>query len=152
MKIAELIIDSIDWSAYALLDGPAIGFGETLAEFIANEDPANQHSLWARMENRVFAQDDIFSAAEPAIRVLVASLVDERPGHVRLGTLDLLFHLIQGASYRRDDLAQRCLDAARQGAWLLAREALHASEPTKDACLEILDICLPEVARFVRLA
>lgn len=151
MKIAEVVIGSVDWSAYTLLDGSAAGFGEILTEFIANEEPAQQGSLWQNIENHVFAQDDIFSAAEPTIKVIMASLVDGPPQHVRLSALDLLFHLVQAASYRGDDLAQRCLDAARQGAWLLAREALHDSELVREACLEVLDICFPEFAQFVRL-
>jgi hypothetical protein len=152
LEIAEVVIGSIDWPTYTLFDGSAAQFGERLAEFIANEDAARQEALWQNMENHVFAQDDIFSAAEPTIKVLMASLVDERPRHVRLSVLDLLFHLVQAASYRGDDLGQRCLDEARQGAWLLGREAMRGSEFVKDACLEVLDICSPEIGRFVRLA
>ena len=35
------------------------------------------------MENEVFAQDDVYSAAEPTIRVLLAALAEPRPDDVR---------------------------------------------------------------------
>ncbi len=132
------------------MSGSAAHFGERLTEFLANDHSVSGQELWFSMENQVFAQDDIYSASEPTITVLLAALVEESPPGVRLGLIDLLFHLVNGASLGDDALARRCLDRAREGAWLLVREALHGSAVMRESCLEILDLCSPECAVIVR--
>lgn len=149
--LAELVIQSVDWSSYELLRGPAHGFGERLAEFVSPSTTAARDRLWQAMENQVFAQDDIFRAAEPTIAVLLAALIEPRPDAVRISLLDLLFHLVQAAGFRDDDLGRRCLASAAEGGWLLVREAVTGGTAVADACLEILDICAPDCARTVRL-
>ena len=149
--LAEGLIRSVDWAEFELLTGPARGFGESLNAFVSPDATAARAELWQTMENHVFAQDDVFSAAEPTIRVLLAALAEPRPVDVRIAALDLLFHLVQAANFRRDDLGRRCMEAAAEGGWLLAREALTGGLATRDACLEVLDLCAPECARAVRL-
>ncbi|TDD57333.1 hypothetical protein E1263_24165 [Kribbella antibiotica] len=148
--LADTVIQSIDWSAYELLGGPADGFGDQLAAFIT-VDADNYKKRWKTMENHVFAQDDIYSAAEPTIRVLLAALLDPRGRSARIGILDLLFLITQAASYREDEFGARCLQLVREGSWLLIREALASAPPVSDACLEVLDICAPECADIARL-
>jgi hypothetical protein len=152
LTVADVVIEAVDWSRYRLLNGPAAQFGRQLADFIAEGTLSERRGLWETMENHVFVQDDIFSAAEPTISVLLASLIDERPQHVRIAVLDLLFHLVQAASYRHDDLGTRCLEKAAAGGWLLVREAMIGPAVLTEACLEVLDIVLPECAQFVRSA
>ncbi len=53
------------------------------------------------MENQVFAQDDVFGAAEPTIRVLLAAPAEPLPDGVRNAVLDLLFHLVVAAATAR---------------------------------------------------
>jgi hypothetical protein len=150
LKVADVVIGAVDWSRYQLLDGPASLFGRQLAEFVAESPVDRRRDLWETMENHVFAQDDIFSAAEPTISVLLASLIDERPQHVRIAILDLLFHLVQAASYRDDNLGKRCLEKAAAGGWLLVREAVAGPAVVTEACLEVLDIASPDCAQFAR--
>ncbi|MEI8411517.1 MULTISPECIES: hypothetical protein [unclassified Kribbella] len=150
MTVADVVIGAVDWSRYQLLDGPASRFGRQLAEFVAESPVDGRRDLWETMENHVFAQDDIFSAAEPTISVLLASLLDERPQHVRIAILDLLFHLVRATSYRDDDLGRRCLEKAAPGGWLLVREGLTGPGVVTEACLDVLDIASPECAQFVR--
>jgi hypothetical protein len=150
MTVADVVIGAVEWSRYHLLDGPALRFGRQLAEFVAEGPVGGRRDLWETMENHVFAQDDIYSAAEPTISVLLASLIDERPQHVRIAILDLLFHLVQAASYRDDDLGKRCLEKAAAGGWLLVREAIAGPAVVMEACLGVLDIASPECAQFVR--
>jgi hypothetical protein len=149
--LAEVVIQSVDWDAYELHAGSAHGFGELLTEFVAPDSETARDELWQTMENHVFAQDDVFSAAEPTIGVLLAALAEPRPDAVRISVLDLLFHLVQAASFRSDDLGRRCLASAAEGGWLLAREALAGGPAVVDACLEVLDICAPACARAVQL-
>jgi hypothetical protein len=152
MTVADVVIGAVNWSSYQVLGGSASQFGSQLAEFLADGPADGRSRLWESMENHVFAQDDIFTAAEPTISVLLASLIDEPPQHVRVSILDLLFHLVQAASYREDDLGKRCLEKAAAGGWLLVRAATVGPAVVTEACLEILDICSPECARFARLS
>jgi hypothetical protein len=150
LSVADLVIEAVDWSKYQLLGGTASRFGRQLAAFVAEGSVYERQELWEMMENHVFAQDDIFSAAEPTISVLLAALIDERPQHVRVAILDLLFQLIHAASYRDDDLRRRCLERASAGGWLLVREAIAGPGVVREACLEVLDIAAPDCAEFAR--
>ncbi|WP_405056244.1 hypothetical protein OG474_26320 [Kribbella sp. NBC_01505] len=150
-SLADAVIRSTDWASFELFNGTADGFGELLAAFIAADESRTADDLWDTMDNRVFAQDDIFSAAEPTIEVLLAALSEPRSRTAWIGILDLLFHLVQPASYRGDELGGRCLMVAAQGGWLLVREALASDALLRDACLEILDICAPDCARAIRM-
>src|SRR5689334_23676551 len=122
-SLADTVIQSVDWASYELASGPADGFGDRLAAFVTT-DAEGYKKCWKTMENHVFAQDDIYSAAEPTIRVLLAALLEPRSRSARIGILDLLFLLAQAASYREDELGVRCLRLVAEGTWLLAREAL----------------------------
>lgn len=114
-SLADAVIRSTDWASFELFNGTADGFGELLAAFIAADESRTADDLWDTMDNRVFAQDDIFSAAEPTIEVLLAALSEPRSRTAWIGILDLLFHLVQPASYRGDELGGRCLMVAAQG-------------------------------------
>ena len=150
--LADVAIRSVNWRDYGLFDGPEVDFGAQLTAFVSDAEDANRRQLWQTMESRVFLQDDIAPAAEPAISVLLAALADPRSEPARIGILDLLFHLVQAASYREDELGRRCMNRAAEGAWLLVREARSGSTPVVEACLEILDICAPECAQVTRQA
>ncbi|WP_433161670.1 hypothetical protein [Kribbella sp. CA-247076] len=150
MTVADVAIRAVDWSSYQVLDGSASRLRDHLAEFISAAPVEERPRLWATMENHVFVQDDVFSSAEPVISVLLASLVDERPQHVRIAVLDLLFHLIQAARYRADDLGKRCLEQAVAGGWLLVREAIAGPAAVTEASLEVLDIASPAHAQIAR--
>ncbi|MEV0952961.1 hypothetical protein [Promicromonospora sp. NPDC050249] len=149
-EIAQRLIDTTEWSRYELMDGPASDFGNALSAFIADASVDQWPALWATMENRVFSQDDIFSAAEPALRVLLAALVDGADASARLGILDLIFHIVHAASYRDDDLGVRCVSEAAAASWLLVREAVKGDQKVAVSCIEILDITSPEYAELVR--
>lgn len=150
VTLAQFLIRSVNWAEFELMTGPAHGFGERLAAFVSPNATA-RGELWQAMENQVFAQDDVFSAAEPTVRVLLAALAEPLPAGVRNAVLDLLFHLVHAASFRGDDLGRRCMVAAAEGGWLLVREALAGDPGVRDACLEVLDICAPDCARAVQL-
>jgi hypothetical protein len=153
MTLVRKAIDSVDWSRFDLMNGPAEGFGLVLDAFISEAAADERRELWAMMENHVFSQDDISGAAEPTLTVLLAALSQGIEGlPTRISVLDLLFHIVQAASYRDDDLGARCMAKASLGSWLLVREALAGNVSVKEACLEVLDILGPEQARLVREA
>ena len=151
VTLAQFLVRSVNWAEFELMTGPAHGFGERLAAFVSPDATAARGELWQAMENQVFAQDDVFSAAEPTIRVLFAALAEPLPDGVRNAVLDLLFHLVHAASFRGDDLGRRCMVAAAEGGWLLVREALAGDPGVRESCLEVLDICAPDCARAIQL-
>ena len=150
LNVADQVISTVDWSTYWLADGAAVGFGRRLMDFLTDSPSGDRRGLWETMENHVFSQDDIFSAAEPSISVLLASLIDQHSLATRIAVLDLLFHIVQAASYRNDDLGSRCMRSAATGAWLLVAQAIAGPRAVTEACIEILEIAAPQYAEFVQ--
>jgi hypothetical protein len=59
-------------------------------------EAAGTTAAYWRLENHLVVQGSVFEAAEPSVSVLVAALADERPRHVRVSILDLLFQILNG--------------------------------------------------------
>lgn len=152
MVIAERLIWSIDWGRYELMEGTAEGFGHDLTAFVTDAPVVERHALWARMENRVFAQDDIFTAAEPTLAVVFAALADGVEESTAVSVLDLVFHIVHAAHYRDDGLGRRCLGKAQEAGWLLVHIGSRGSRNVRDACLEVLDLVSPSCAAALRLS
>ncbi|HEX2347681.1 MAG TPA: hypothetical protein VHI51_04515 [Ktedonobacterales bacterium] len=120
--------------------------------FRSTTDAEAEQVWWKSFENKVFAQNTIYGAAEATINVLLAALADERPQHVRGRILELLFFLLNGGSDDDPTLAERCREQARQGLWLLAQEARVASELDRDRVLDVIECIDLQRADFVRAA
>lgn len=144
-------IRSIDWSRYRIITGGADRFGDALEGLLYASSPDQSRVAWTGIENVVFAQNTIFSAAEPTVDVVLATLVGDPPRHVRTTIIDLLFLILGGASDEDPDLHRRCRERAMRGIWLLVREAAHAEEPTRDAVLEAMELIDPTQAATLRM-
>src|SRR5580700_4554130 len=107
MDFGEAVAQSVDWSAYELMTGESTQFGDTLVRFLRSRDAAECQEAWRQIENHVFTQDTIYSAAEPTIDVVLAALVSDRP-LIKGMLIDLLFLLLNGSSASDPDLAVRC--------------------------------------------
>jgi hypothetical protein len=149
MDIGEAVIRSVDWSRFQISTGEATQFGSTLIQLLRVRNAADYAEVWPNIENVVFSQDDIFSAAEPTIDALLAALVDDRP-EIEGVLIDLLFLLLHGGSVEDPDLARRCRDRALRGTWLLVRVAATGSEGLRRAVLEVLDLVDPRQADALR--
>jgi hypothetical protein len=149
MDFGEAVAQSVDWSAYELMTGEATQFGDTLVRFLRSRDPAECQEAWRQIENHVFAQDTIYSAAEPTIDVVLAALVSDR-SLIKGMLIDLLFLLLNGSSAGDPDLAVRCRLRAQKGVWLLVRLAVTGSEGTREAIGEVLDLVDPAEANVLR--
>jgi hypothetical protein len=149
MDFSEAVAQSIDWSAYELMTGEATQFGDRLVRFLRSRDPAECKEAWQQIENHVFAQDTIYSAAEPTIDVVLAALVTDRP-LIKGMLIDLLFLLLNGSSATDQDLAMRCRHRAQRGVWLLVRLAVTGSEGTREAIGEVLGLVDPAEAAALR--
>lgn len=146
MDVASALIDKIDWSGFASHTGSAAGVGDALKRLLGSPDAVAARDAWWGLENVVFAQDDIFSAAEPTIDVLFAALAGRPPAHVKSLLLDLLFHLLHGESVDDPLLPERCRERARRGTWLLAAEAASREGPSRETIVEILELVDADVA------
>jgi hypothetical protein len=140
MDLGEAAIRSVDWARFRTSEGKATQFGDVLVQLLRGRDAAEAEEVWRRIENVVFSQDMIFSAAEPTIDAMLAALVQDRPVHVKASVIDLLFHLLHGGSDEDPDLSRRCRERALRGTWLLVREAATGPEWVRDPVLEILDL------------
>jgi hypothetical protein len=149
MDVGEAVAQSVNWSDYELMTGAAAGFGDRLVRFLNSRDAAESEEAWRHIENHVFAQDTIYSAAEPAIDVVLAALVADRP-LIKGMLIDLLFLLLNGSSAADPDLPARCKHRAQRGVWLLVRLAVTGSEGTREAIGEVLDLVDPAQAEALR--
>lgn len=150
MNIGEAVIRSVDWPSFRVATGDASQVGDTLSALLRCRTTAEYDAVWPRIENVIFAQDTIYSAAEPAIDVLMAALADETPPETRNVIIDLLFLLVHGGSIEDPDLVARCHARARKGVWLLVREAARNSPGTRETILETLDLIDPPQADALR--
>jgi len=154
MGYGERAIAAVNWQALEISGGRTADdlLAALLALFRSTTDAEAEQVWWKSFENKVFAQNTIYRAAEATINVLLAALADERPQHVSGRILELLFFLLNGGSDDDPTLAERCREQARQGLWLLAQEARVASELDRDRVLDVIECIDLQRADFVRAA
>ena len=153
--LVEAEISRHPWSSLREANGFAAGIPSALRELLSAQTPAEVEEAYWRVENHVVVQGQLFEAAVATTQVLTAALVDEgRPGHVRIGILELLFQMVSGEAHESAtargaaDLGEQCRSAAREGLWILYRE-LIAGEAA--AAREVLDVIERERARLLEV-
>lgn len=141
MGVAEHIIASTRWSALREATGTAERVGSGLSRLLSAATPDEADRAYWEVENHAVVQGSLFEAAEASVSVLVAAFADERPRHVRIAALELLFQLLSGAPAAAHevprDIVERCRSAAREGLWCLAREAASGE---RRAALDVLEL------------
>lgn len=150
--IAQRTIEAVDWSSYRVADGSAATVGSALHDLLSSSDVGEASVAWERIEERVFSQGTIYSAAEPTVSVLLAALTDEQPSWRSGRILDLLFYIVKGSSTTDPALQDRCRDRAREGLWLLVRWALTHEAWARDNALEVIEVIAPERVSVLRSA
>jgi hypothetical protein len=151
MGFGESAIAEVNWHALEIIQGRTADDlpAALLALFrCTTEDEARQ--AWWRLENRVFAQNTLYGAAEQTMYVVMAALADDRPRLVRNWIIELVRFMLNGESDDDPTLAERCRDQARQGLWLLAQEARVTSGLVREPVLEVMEIIDPQRAKLVR--
>lgn len=154
MGYGERAIAAVNWHSLEISGGRTADDLPTalLTLFRSTTDAEAEQVWWNSFENKVFAQNTIYGAAEATINVLLAALADERPRLVKAWIIELLFFLLNGGSVDDPTLAERCREQARLGLWLLAQEARVASELDRDRVLDVIECIDLQRADFVRAA
>jgi len=141
MNIAEQLIEQTDWLRLQTEIGVGYNTGYALSQLLSAVDLNSLEVAYWKLENYIVTQGTVYEAAEPATRVLVAALVDERPRSVKIAVMDLLFQILNGHSVdppECDLIVERCLLLAREGLWLFVREFQEGLPNSAGDILELI--------------
>ncbi len=94
-SIAERLIDSVDWAEYKVSVGPATKVGVALCALLSSSDISEASAAWNEIEEFVFSQGTIYSAAEPTVSVMLAALTEDQPSWRSGRILDLVFFIVK---------------------------------------------------------
>lgn len=142
-SLAEIEIKRITWHTLREAGGTAENIPHALTALFEAPTPAAAEEAYWLLENHVVVQGQLFQVAEHVVPVLLSALVDERPRHVRISILELLFQILSGGAHEDEvaqgngNLAAVCRVKAREGLWVLYQE-LHQGE--HDAARENIEI------------
>ncbi len=152
MSVSDRVLRSVDWQSVQVLRGSGPELAEALSRFIGCDNPDEMADLWWGLEGVMFAQGTIYGAAEPAVDVLLAALVDGRPEAATAWIVELLRMVLVGVSPDDPSLQLRCRARAARGTWLLATLAIRLDGTDREAVLEVLGLIDQAVADSVRSA
>ncbi len=152
--LAQIEIQRINWRAFREAGGAPRALGSSLENLLASETPGDARKRYWKLENHVVVQGQLFTSAIPVISVILASLCDERPRHVRISLLELLFQIVSGeaheseVSFGRPDLGEECREVARAGLWLLYRELEHGESEAARDVIERIELDRTRLAAY----
>lgn len=143
-SVAARLAVEVDWPSYRVALGPATAVGDALCALLASTDADEASAAWNEIEEHVFSQGTIYSAAEPTVSVMAAALIEDQPTWRSGRILDLLFFIVRGMSTTDPSLQDRCRERAREGLWLFTRWALAQDGWARDNALEVIEIIAPD--------
>lgn len=149
--LTRKLLTTVDWTSYEVATGPADHTGEILGRLLSSSNIAEASEAWERIEDSIFSQGTIYSAAEPTVPVLLAALLDEQPPWRSGRIIDLLFFIVTGCSPKDASMRDRCRDRAREGLLLLTRWVLLHEGWDRENALAVIDVVAPDRAGFIRL-
>ncbi|MET3182287.1 UNVERIFIED_ORG: hypothetical protein ABIC43_005462 [Variovorax guangxiensis] len=149
MDFALIECSRIDWSKYEEAQGRADSIPLALEALLSSSIEEAEKYYW-EIENHVVVQGRLFSAAEPTLQVLIASLLNARPKHVKVDTLELIFQIVAASSAEVSneeykEMQRRVQLRALEGLWIFYREL--NGEHAEAAC-EVLDLIDPSRLKF----
>jgi len=151
-SLVEVELQRTDWSGVREAAGPATAIPHAIRSLLIAATPEDVRPPYWELENHVVLQGQLFEAAADVVPVLLAALVDERPRHVRIAVLELLFQIVTGEPHVEEvergnaDLTETCRARAREGLWLLYRELV---EGERDAARDVLQAVETDSARLM---
>ena len=151
-SVAECLLDTVDWVSYRVASGRATTLGDALRALLTSSDVEEASAAWDQIEEHVFSQGTIYSAALPTVPIMLAALTEEQPSWRSGRILDLLFFIVSGSSTSDASLQDRCRDRAREGLWLLVGWAIAHEGWARENAMEVLDVIAPDRVHLVRSA
>jgi hypothetical protein len=148
----EVELQRTDWSAVREAAGSAEAIPDAIRSLLTAPGPEDVGAPYWELENHVVLQGQLFEAAAVLVPVLLAALADERPRHVRIALLDLLFQIVSGEPHVEEiergniDLTEMCRARAREGLWVLYREFLVGE---RDAARDVIELVETDSARVM---
>jgi hypothetical protein len=138
--IAENLIDSVKWDNYEVGSGDARKVGDAIRELLTSKDSAEAESAYWKLENHIVVQGNVYTSAVPATRILVASLLDDRPLSVRIPILDLFFQILSGTPANPgEDVVNICKKYVYEGFWLIVNEFVQGPRGAARDVLELIN-------------
>jgi hypothetical protein len=117
-----------------------------IRELISAQSADEVKTACWQLENHVVVQGIVHESALHLIPVLMAILVDQnRPKHIRIATMELMFQILHGTASQIEvdqgmgDLDAKCKERAKEGLWLLRREALGDAKAGPVELLSLLE-------------
>lgn len=150
--LAEVAISSVDWSKFLVYGGSAGNIGPALHDLLSSTGVEEAQAAWDQIEEHVFSNERIYSAAEPTTEVMMAALTEDQPLWRSGRILDLLFFIVQGSSPTDPMLQGRCRARAREGLWLLAAWAVGHDGWMRQNALEVIELVAPDRVDMIRTA
>ncbi|WP_329318128.1 hypothetical protein [Streptomyces sp. NBC_01262] len=150
VSAALLELERHDWSGFRCGCGrSAAHIPEVFRKLLDAKSP--EDAVGYRFDGHLEIQSMLFEAAVPAVPVILASLMEELALFARSHLLVTLLFLVSGESHSselaagREGLSGECYEKAREGLWVIYREAV--SGDTENA-LDILEIIEEDESRF----
>jgi len=144
-------IDRIHWSRLREVSGSAENIPSALNELFSALTPSDVEIAYWKLENHVVVQGQLYEVAQFVVPVLLAALAEERPRHVRICILELLFQIVSGEADETElrvgniDLVTECRARAREGLWILYRELVFGE---REAAREVIDVIETDLSRL----
>ncbi|MER6536626.1 hypothetical protein ABT215_23025 [Streptomyces sp900105755] len=152
LSAALLELERYDWAQLRCGCGDGAGhLPVTFRKLLEAKSP--EDAVGYRLDGHVEVQSMLFEAAVPAVSVILAALTEELTPFVRSHFLVTLLFAVSGESHSsetgagRESLDEECYERAREGLWVLYREAM--SGDTENA-LDVLEIIEEDEIRFSR--
>lgn len=141
MRLAEQVIDSVQWNEIPVLRGRGDDLADSLRRFVRVGSAEEAAVLWETLEGVAFAQNTIYGAAVLVVDVMLAVLADPPADFSRPWAVEVLRFIIAGDSASDPSLRQACLQRIARGRWLLAAEACRTDlVGYRDALIDVLDV------------
>lgn len=156
-SISELEIARLPWGRIREASGSAEQIPFALVEMLNATTPEAVNAAYWKLENHVVVQGQLFEVAEFVVSVLIAALLEEKPRHVRISILELLFQIVTGESHEYEirlgnaDLHRKCRAKALEGLWVLYRELIFGEREAAQEVIEAIETNADRLKSFLAL-
>ncbi len=143
---SQLVLKTTNWADYHAQHGglfAAVKVGVALHDLLAADDNDDYWKHWWRLEGYVFCQSEVFSVAEPVMRILTMALAEDISQKTRDLAYDLIPFVVNGgpsdAPLGDPQLVERCRAIVREALVIIVRDHLRGNTSASDVLSCICD-------------